>query len=255
MTSKINPDDLKKIMGWADEDMQEVMSQLDEGAMNAWMRQLPGIFQGMNLKSSMTIIDMPSGNGRVSIPLAQKYHVKVLGYDIIPAYIRRSNLLAAKRHVKHFCTFKKADIRTVVKKKNVCDLLLWIAAPNLWKDSKKTIKMLRNCVKSGGRILIADAYLYSMAGKRVYPDYKLLDQMNQGYAAFGDKIERFIDYKDTLWTSDYNRCKKSTRTFLQKANDSKSKEVLWRRLRILEKEEISDKKHLGLGIWIIRVMK
>jgi len=248
--------DLKKIMSWDNEEMACLLSKVaGTDAMNPWIRQLPEIFRCLRLKKAQIVLDVPCGNGRVSIPLAKKYGVKVLGYDILPEYVKAANRLAKQENVSDLCMFEVEDIRNIVKKKDCCNLLLWIAAPTIWKNAKETIKMLRKCVKANGRIIIADAYLYSTKGKKVYPDYELLEDMNKGYTFFGDKIERFINYKDTLWDADYARCKKSTRKLLNQFKEFKDKKVIEHRLSILNKEEKTDKKYLGLGIWIIQVNK
>ena len=67
-----------------EEEMIRLLPQLEDklGLLNPWVRQLPGIFRGLNLKRNQTILDIPCGKGGVSIPLAKKYGVKVIRYDI-----------------------------------------------------------------------------------------------------------------------------------------------------------------------------
>ena len=193
VTKKLHTEDIKKIMGVEDE-MIRLLPQLEDqmNLLNSWVRQLPGIFRGLKLKKNQVVLDIPCGKGGVSIPLAKKYGVKVLGYDIIDGYIKSANELAKKEKVENLCTFKVEDIRKITKRKNICDAILWIAPPHLWKNSKETIKALRNCVKNNGIILIADAYVYKPTKK--YEDYETLDSTNLGYTHFGDKIIRFFDY-------------------------------------------------------------
>lgn len=252
--SKQHTEDIKKIMS-IEEEMIRLLPQLEDklGLLNPWVRQLPGIFRGLKLKRNQTILDIPCGKGGVSIPLAKKYGVKIIGYDIVDGYIEYAASLAKKNGVGNQCIFKVEDIRKTTKQKNFCDLLLWIAPPHLWKTSKETIKALRNCVKNGGLILIADAYLYKPTKK--YEDYETLDSTNKGYTAFGDEIIRFIDYKDTLWKEDYNRARKSAEEALKKIKDAHDKKIVSKYLKSLDEDEASDTKYMGLGIWIIQVNK
>ncbi|MAG50742.1 hypothetical protein CL621_03855 [archaeon] len=252
LTKKENIEDVKKIMG-IEVEMLKILPKLSEkmDSFNPWVKQIPSIFQELDLKENQTILDIPCGKGGVSVSLAKKYNVKVIGYDIIKEYVESANKLAKKNDVNNLCTFKAGDIRDITKKKNICNLLLWIAPPHIWKTSKNTIKSLRNCIKSNGLILIADAYLYKKNKK--YEDYETLESTNKGYTFYGDKIIKFIDYKDKLWKKDYDRTKKSVQETLNKTK--KDKKLIEKYLESLDKDEKSDTKYLGLAIWIIQINK
>lgn len=248
-------EDIKKIMGIEEEMIRLLPEFADKSAMmNPWVRQLPGIFRMLKLKRNQTVLDIPCGKGGVSIPLAKKYGINVIGCDIMDGYVEYAVSMAKRSGVGNQCTFKVEDIRKTTKRKNICDLLFWIAPPHLWKTSKETIKALRNCIKNDGLILIADAYLYVPTKK--YEDYETLDSTNRGYTAFGDEIIRFIDYKDTLWKEDYSRARKSAEeTIKKRIKDASDKKIISRYLKSLDKDEVSDTKHMGLGIWIIQISK
>lgn len=252
--TKQHVEDIKKIMG-VEKEMIRLLPQIEDklGLMNPWVRQLPGIFRGLNLKTNQTVLDTPCGKGGVSIPLAKKYEVKVLGYDVFKGCVKNANELAQKEGVDNLCTFRIGDIRKITKRNNICDLLLWIAPPHLWKNSEKTIKALRNCVKGGGLVFIADAYLYKPTKK--YKNYETLNSTNKGYTALGDEIIRFINYKDTLWAEDYDRARKSLGKSLKKMKKVADQKIIKKDLELLNKDEIADTKYLGLGIWIVKINK
>ncbi|MBW3013447.1 hypothetical protein KY340_04565, partial [Candidatus Woesearchaeota archaeon] len=90
---------------------------------------------------------------------------------------------------------------------------------------------------------------------KIYEDYETLDKTNKGYTAFKDKIIKFIDYKDTLWKEDYNRARRSAKQALKRIKDKADKDIVKKYLRSLDITEKLDRKHLGLGIWIIEVKK
>lgn len=252
--SKQRSEGIKKIMN-VEEEMIRLLPKLDDrlGLLNPWVRQLPGIFRGLGLKRNQTVLDIPCGKGGVSIPLAKKYGLKIIGFDIVEEYIESASSRAQKNGVANLCTFNVGDIRQTTKRKNICDLLLWIAPPHLWKTSKQTMKALRNCVKNEGFVLIADAYLYQPTNK--YKDYETLDSTHKGYTAFGDSLVKFIDYKSALWEEDYNRARKSAREAIKRIEDVHDRKIVSRYLRSLDKDEASDTKHMGLGIWIIQINK
>lgn len=252
--TKQHIEDLKKIMS-IEEEMIRLLPQIEDklGLINPWVKQLPDIFRGLKLKPKQIVLDIPCGKGGASIPLAKNYGVKVLGYDIMEGYIKSATELAKKEGVGKLCTFRIEDIRKTTKRKDICDVLLWIAPPHLWKTAKETIKALRNCVKNGGLILIADAYLYKPTKK--YGGYETLDVSNNEYTSFGDKIIRFVDYKDSLWKEDYNRARKSTEKTLRKTKKKADKKIIKRYLKSLDKDEAADTKYMGLGIWIVKINK
>jgi len=253
-TSKQVTEYVTKIMG-VEEEMIRLLPQLEDklGLLNPWVRQLPGIFRGLKLKPNQIILDIPCGKGGVSIPLAKNFGVKVIGYDVIEAYVNYATSYAKKKSVGNLCTFKIGDIRDITKHKNISDVLLWIAPPHIWKTAKETIKALRNCVKNNGRILIADAYSYKPTKK--YEDYETMNSTNIGYTTFGDKIIKFVDYKDILWEEDYNRARKSAEEALKKTKIANDKQIIKRYIESLNRDEKSDTKYLGLGIWVIQVIK
>lgn len=246
--------DIAKIMG-VEEEMIPLLPQLPSrtNLMNPWVRQLPGLFQGLRLKRGMTVLDIPCGRGGVSVPLARKYSVKVLGYDIFPDYVQIANDFAVKHGVGKLCSFNLGDIRQIVKRKNICDLLLWVAAPRLWGKSEATIKALRGCVNHGGLVLIADAYLYSESRSKGYEDYETLADTTEGFTSCGDRLVRVIDHGGTLWEEDFRRVKRSARQLLDRLDDPGERRIMKRFLKLMEKYEKKDPRYLGLAIWLIQV--
>lgn len=246
--------DLRQIMG-VDDDMIRLLPRIEDrqGVMHPWVKRLPGILRGLKFKPGQTILDMPCGWGGVSIPLAKKYGVRVLGYDIVAGYVQGAARVAKEKGVGHQCTFRVEDIRKTVKRKNIADVLLWVAAPHIWPTARKTIQALRNCVKPKGLIVMADAYLYHPAKK--YENFETLAKMNRGLTAGGDQVVRFYDYRGSLWKRDFERSRQPVVEALRKVANIRDKKILSRRLKLMEQEEKSDTKYLGLGIWIIKVNK
>ena len=113
------------------EEMVTLLPKIKHHNLNPFTRQLPGLFRGLKLKPGQTILDIPCGKGDVSIPLAKKYGVTVKGYDLLQNYIQEATETGKKLSLDKLCQFIVGDIRTIVKKRNVCDVLLWIAAPTI----------------------------------------------------------------------------------------------------------------------------
>lgn len=251
-----NTKDLKNIMG-VEETAIELLPALYDNwiILNCLARQLPGILRGLKLKNGQVVLDLPCGKGGVSVPLAKKYRVKVCGFDILKGYVDFANQYAKKQRVEKLCEFKVGDIRDVVKRKNICDVLLWIAPPHVFGKAEPTMKILRNCVKNGGTILVYDAYLTQKPPKNLFQDYDSLAQANAGFTAFDDKIIKIYDYKKQLWGDDYKKCRKSVEFAIEKSKDIKERNILKKHLLQLNKDEKNDTEYLGVAVWIIRVNK
>jgi len=249
--------DLRKIMS-AERDMIPLLPLFRprNRILNPWEKQFPKIFKKLRLKKGMTLLDIPCGQGGVSVPLAKIYGVNVTGYDIIPAYVRYAKEYAKETGVSNLCTYKIGDIREAVKRSDNCDVLLWVGPPHVWGNSKPTVKALRNSVRNGGLIVIADAYLFpGIRKKGFYKDYENLKDTNKGYAYFGDEIINIYDYRDTLWNFDYSRTRKEVKAAIKRAKRIKEKNVIKKYLTSLDTFEEKENKELGLAIWVLRVNK
>jgi SAM-dependent methyltransferase len=242
--------DVAKISG-VDEEMVRLLPDIRSrcNIMNPWRRSLPGIFRGLRLHSGQELLDIPCGEGGVSVPLARKYRVKVTGHDILPEYVERANRFACYHRVGDLCRFTVRDIHEIVNLKKKFDILLWIAPPHIWGKSKPTIRALRSCVKIGGVIVIGDAYLYSKSNG--YDEYETLEETTEGYTSFGDHLHRLYDYKGSLWQRDYEMERRLIQSAIHRIEDEADKRILRRHLKKQNENEKSDKKYLGTAIWVI----
>lgn len=251
-----NLHEVAKIMG-VDEETLKVLPKIKyEGNwLNCWRDELPDIFSSLNLTSQTTVLDIPCGQGGVSVYLAKEYNVTVDGYDLLQGFIDNANKYAMEHNVENLCSFFAEDIRIAIEKKKEYDLLLWIAAPHIWQNYRQTIGNLRECVKHNGYIVIADAYLYTDEFKDVQPDYETLDETLKAVAEYGDTIIKLIDYKDTLWAGDYQKDRGAVRMAINNADNRMEKEALEKYLEDMNESELSDTECFGLYILVVQVIK
>ena len=80
--------DVARIMG-VEKEMVRLLPKLQSKTktMNPWVRQLPGIFRSLKFNKATKVLDIPCGEGGVSVPLAKQYKVRVMGFDILPEYV------------------------------------------------------------------------------------------------------------------------------------------------------------------------
>ncbi len=241
-----------------EEEMIPLMSYIrpESQILNGMGRELPELLDNLGLQKGMTVLDMPCGQGGVSIPLAEKYGVKVIGYDIIPDYIKYAKELAEKKGVSHLCEFEVGDIKAIVKQEDICNVLLWVAPPHVFGKAKPTIKALRNTVRNEGLIVISDAYLLAgIKGVGGFKDYESLEDTNKGYTAFGDEIIKFQDYKTSLWEQDYVYTRKIYTEALNRIKDANDKANFQKLIDSLDEKEKRDKRTLGSALWVIKIKK
>jgi SAM-dependent methyltransferase len=249
-------EDVVRIMG-IDKDMVRLLPRLVHPSqpMNPWVEHLPAVIDDLDLKPGQTVLDIPCGTGRVSVPLAKAYGARIVGYDILPECIESARAFARLHHVDELCEFSVADIRAVVAEHDICDLLLWVAPPHVWDSSRETTNRLRSCVRPGGKILIGDAYLNAESAKASYPEFETLEETTAGYSAYGDELVRCMDYKYTLWEDDYQRTREVALNALSQSTDEKEAQLIRRYLEGLAEDEINDRTNLGVAIWVLKVNK
>ncbi|MDD5750449.1 MAG: methyltransferase domain-containing protein [Candidatus Pacebacteria bacterium] len=224
--------------------------------LNGMGKNLPQILDELNIKKGMVVLDMPCGQGGVSIPLAERYGVKVIGYDIIPDYVRYANELAKRKRLSRLCDFKVGDIQEIARQKDICDVLLWVAPPHVFGRSKSTIKALRNLVKNDGLIVIGDAYLLSNTESNDdLRDYETLSNTNKGYTAFGDEIIEFKDFKKSLWAEDYAYTERIYNEALNKMESQDDRIKFKKVIDSLDDKKQRDEEALGVALWVIKVKK
>ena len=249
-----------------EKDYQKIMSVNEEmlpyddilpsatGVFNPWIRQLPGIFRGLHLKENMKILDIPCGEGGVSIPLAAKYGARIFGYDIKPKFIERAKNIAKKREVSQRCTFGVKDIRKVIEAKNKYDLILWIAPPHIWRDFGETLKAFETICKKRAKVFIGDAYLNKNAYKKYYPEYQTMSEIEADIESSNFVLDKFYDYENRLWEKDYSRERKRLLKILEKyRDDKKAFNIIQRQINRLNQDEKSDSKMMGTAIWILQL--
>lgn len=248
--------DIAKIMG-VDAQTLGVLPKIEyEGnLLNPWGDELLHILSSLPLPSIKTVLDIPCGQGGVSVYWAKEYGVTVDGYDLFEGFVERANEYAVQNRVGHLCRFSAADIRGVVEKSGLYDLLLWSAPPHLWKDYGQTVGNLRNCVRDGGYIVIADAYVYSQDNKAIQPDYETLEETQRSVAAHGDSVVNLTDYRDTLWAQNYQTDREAIGRAINSCKDQVEREILERYLENVNETEPADMENLGLFILVLQVNK
>ena len=251
-----NLHEVAEIMG-VDEETIKVYPKIkfERNLLNPWGDELLNIFRMLNLSSKKTALDIPCGQGGVSVYLAKEYGVTVDGYDLLQGFIDNANEYAKEHNVQDLCRFITEDIRTAIEMGREYDLVLWSAAPHIWANYKQTVENLRKCVKQNGYIVIADAYLYKDEYKDLQPGYETLEEISKSVTEYGDTIVKLSDYKETLWADNYQTDREAVIRAINNSDNQREKEILKRHLEEINKSELFDIECLGLYILVLQVAK
>lgn len=109
--------------------------------------------------SKLKVLDLGCGKGVVSIKIAEKFGCQCWGFDGIPVFIEEANQKAIEYKVDSLCHFHQADIREKINELADFDVIILGAIGQVFGNYYDTLTSLRKCLKKGGLILIADAYI------------------------------------------------------------------------------------------------
>jgi len=110
------------------------------------------------VSSDMQILDLACGKGAVSVRLAKALGCRVKGIDIIPEFIEYAGIKATEYGVDKLCTFEVGDINRAVLTEKGYDVVIFGAVGDVLGAPEEALLKLKGTAKSGGYILIDDAY-------------------------------------------------------------------------------------------------
>ena len=164
------------------------------------------ILKHIPVSEKTRVLDLACGKGAVSIQVARALGCRVKGLDIIPEFIDFADQKAREYGVESSCEFKVGDINEAVAVEKGYNIVILGAAGDVLGNPEETIKKLKSTVKSGGYVLMDDAYGNDNSEKR-YPareewllffknaGVKLLDERFNGVdeiASINDGQQPFI---------------------------------------------------------------
>ena len=109
--------------------------------------------------SKLTVLDLGSGKGAVSIKISSELKCKCHGIDGMEEFIAFSIKKALEYSVENLCSFNKADIRTEITSLGKYDIIVLGAIGDALGDYYNTLLQLKDYVNTDGLIIIDDAYI------------------------------------------------------------------------------------------------
>ena len=148
------------------------------------------ILNKVELPSNCRLLDLACGKGALSIQIARKLRFKCYGVDLFESFIAEARQKANDLGLSEVCKFETQDINHTVKTKKNFDVVLLAAAESLLGTIDNAIKLLRQCVRSGGYIIYDGAFMNE--GEVIYkPEYSVIRN-------YEETIRLLTTYNDQL---------------------------------------------------------
>jgi len=109
--------------------------------------------------SNLSVLDLGSGKGAVSIKLASELKCRCLGIDAIDDFVIYSIDKSKEYSVSDLCDFETNDVRTRVKTLGEYDIIILGAIGAVFGDYYDTLTALKPNLKENGLIIIDDGYM------------------------------------------------------------------------------------------------
>jgi len=113
----------------------------------------------MTISKNTKVLDLACGKGAVSVNIAKELGITVYGLDLLSEFIDYAKGKAKEYGVDALCTFAVGDVNKVVETEMGYDCTIFGAAGNILGCPQETLAKLAKTVKSGGFIIIDEAYM------------------------------------------------------------------------------------------------
>ena len=119
-------------------------------------QHLQRILEFLPFKADMEILDLGTGSGYLSFPIAQKYpYISIIGLDIVEKALEANRIKAKKENIKNisFMTYNGLDFPFA---DNEFDMVISRYALHHFPDIQKSISEVSHVIKPEGFLFISD---------------------------------------------------------------------------------------------------
>ena len=168
--------------------LPELLADLEELGGNA--AAITGVVGDLNLKKSMTVVDLGCGKGAVAIAVAKHLNLRVIGIDLFEPFIEKCRELAQSRSVSKLCHFIHGDILRLAGQIEPCDIAIFAALGDVLGSLDQTVSVIRQYTKPGGYMVISDGFIKD-GGSSDFPGFEQYGnhaEMTARLTACGDTL-------------------------------------------------------------------
>ena len=148
------------------------------------------VLAGLDLPSDSLVIDLGCGKGAVAVEIAKSTGGRVKGIELFEPFIAQCQHRATEAGVAERCEFIHGNVAKLAGELPPADAVVFAALGDVLGPLDQTMRIIRQYVKPGGVIVVADDYLAD-GGSTDFPgfeDYVSRDQTVARLTACGDQI-------------------------------------------------------------------
>jgi len=164
----------------------------DLWALGSAIEQIIALVGALVLPPKSRVLDLGCGKGAVAVMLASKFKLRVVGIDLMTAFLTDADRKAIEYGVSSLCDFRNLDILEFVSEDHDFDLVVLASVGGIFGSFENTVGRLRTQVRAGGYMLIDDGYLKHVGrmSRKGYEHYRDHDETVAGLTVFGDALLR-----------------------------------------------------------------
>ena len=176
--------------------MPELLADLE--SLGSDPEDLVDALQRAKLPADALVYDLGCGKGANAVAVAHQLGVRVVGFDLFDPFIEHCRRRAAEAGIDDRCTFERANIVELPGRWAAADAVLLAALGDVIGPLDETMATLRQLVKPGGVVVIADSYLKPQASAdfRRFEGYAGRDETIRRLEANGDTVEHELTQDD-----------------------------------------------------------
>ena len=172
--------------------LPELLTDLDELGSDAG--QITGIVRDLALPPTASVVDLGCGKGATAMAIASALGLRVRGIELFEPFVAHAVARSREAGLSHLCQFLHGDVRMMAHELPPADVAVFAALGDVLGDPAETMRVIRQYVRPGGYVLIADVFLRDggSVGFPGFERYRSRMETVHGLATWGDELFREV---------------------------------------------------------------
>lgn len=166
----------------------------DFTALGGWPAEVVEMLhESADLAAGSRVVDLGCGKGAAAVAIAGELGHEVLGVDLFEPFLAEGARSADAAGVGHLVSFRRGDLRDIAHGAESFDVAVLAAVgTGFFSDYTDCIGALRNCIRSGGYLVISDGFLIQDRSEDSTPAgyeyYRPRGEVRRQLVAHGDAL-------------------------------------------------------------------